>query len=209
MAIFWEALEDSFRLLPHQILETLKCAGEFLSSSFFPYGKQAVNRSSTHLLGLAFCKMTNWETLHRLACTLQCPISDVAPEIFFKKRDIEKRRFFQYWCQSLFILLPTESIAIRSLPKEGNKVPLLKVVTTELVEVVTAVTSKRRLARFWAFSTADMVGSFSERLNSSENLDGLGWWGMRNRRKRRRGKRIQKRREGTYRSQIGIFGDLS
>ena len=71
-------------------------------------------------------------------------------------------------------LLPTESI--RSLPKEGNKVPLLKVVTTELVEVVTAVTSKRRLARFWAFSTADMVGSFSERLNSSENLDDV-WFG--------------------------------
>ena len=68
----------------------------------------------------------------------------------------------------LLLLLPTESI--RSLPKEGNKVPLLKVVTTELVEVVTAVTSKRRLARFWAFSTADMVGSFSARLNSSENL---------------------------------------
>ena len=48
-------------------------------------------------------------------------------------------------------------------------------VTTEL-EVVTAVTSKRRLARFWAFSTADMVGSFSERLNSSENLDDV-WFG--------------------------------
>ena len=74
----------------------------------------------------------------------------------------------------LLLLLPTESI--RSLPKEGNKVPLLKVVTTELVEVVTAVTSKRRLARFWAFSTADMVGSFSERLNSSENLDDV-WFG--------------------------------
>ena len=63
--------------------------------------------------------------------------------------------------------LPTESKW--SLPKEGNKEPLLNVVTTEL-EVVTAVTSKRRLARFWAFSTADMVGSFSARLNSSENL---------------------------------------
>ena len=63
--------------------------------------------------------------------------------------------------------LPTESKW--SLPKEGNKEPLLNVVTTEL-EVVTAVTSKRRLARFWAFLTADMVGSFSARLNSSENL---------------------------------------
>ena len=78
----------------------------------------------------------------------------------------EKRTQFRYYY--ILLLLPTESI--RSLPKEGNKVPLLKVVTTELVEVVTAVTSKRRLARFWAFSTADMVGSFSARLNSSENL---------------------------------------
>ena len=46
---------------------------------------------------------------------------------------------------------------------EGKREPLLKVVTTELA-VVTAVTSKRRLARFWAFSAVDMVGSFSERL---------------------------------------------
>ena len=66
--------------------------------------------------------------------------------------------------------LPTESKC--SLPKEGNKEPLLNVVTTEL-EVVAAVTCKRRLSRFWAFSAGDMVGSFSARLNSI--LRGKPW----------------------------------
>ena len=57
--------------------------------------------------------------------------------------------------------LPTESRG-SLLPMEGKKDPLLKVVTTELA-VVTAVTSKRRLARFWAFSAALDIGSFSAR----------------------------------------------
>ena len=55
--------------------------------------------------------------------------------------------------------VPTESRG-SLLPMEGKKDPLLKVVTTELA-VVTAVTSKRRLARFWAFSAALDIGSFS------------------------------------------------
>ena len=60
---------------------------------------------------------------------------------------------------------PTGSVTWSLGPREGNKDPLLKVVTTELA-VVTAVTSKKRLARFWAFSTAVSVGSFSATLGS-------------------------------------------
>jgi hypothetical protein len=60
---------------------------------------------------------------------------------------------------------PTESIL--SLPNDGNRVPLLNVVTqAELLEA--DVTSKKRLARFWAFSTADVVGSFSARLSRED-----------------------------------------
>ena len=91
-----------------------------------------------------------------------------------KKTNCNTRKIVHkvYQLKEIYIFLPkTGSICTpvaaveRSFwwPREGKREPLLKLVTTELA-VVTAVTSKRRLARFWAFSTVVIVGSFSARL---------------------------------------------